>query len=68
MVDEKSTLIRLMERVKEVALRYVISKSESHEHELLQLLEMFNKKHNPKASDVSKTLDIVNNRRLIEII
>jgi len=32
------------------------------------LLDNYNKKYNPKATDVVKTTDIINNRRLIEIL
>lgn len=35
---------------------------------MLQLLDSYNKKYNPKALDVARTTDIINNRRLIEII
>lgn len=60
--------MRLVERIKESSLRFIIDKSESSEFELLQLLDNYNKKYNPKAVDVAKTTDIINNRRLIEII
>jgi hypothetical protein len=67
-VEEKNSLLRLIERIKESGLKYIIDKHESNEFELLQLLDNFNKKYNPKATDVVKTTDIINNRRLIEII
>ncbi len=67
-VEEKNALMRLVERIKESGLRFIIERSESSEFELLQLLDSYNKKYNPKALDVVRTTDIINNRRLIEII
>lgn len=45
-----------------------MEKSEASEAELLQLLDVYNKRYNPKAVDVAKTIDLIQNRRLIEII
>ena len=67
-VEEKNVLIRLIERLKDSALKYILDRNESSEFELLQLLDGYNKKYNPKALDVAKTTDVINNRRLIEII
>jgi len=60
--------VRLIERLKESSLKYIIDKSESNEFELLQLLDSYNKKYNLKATDVVKTTSLINNRRLIDII
>jgi hypothetical protein len=49
-------------------LKYIIEHSEANEFELLQLLDGYNKKNNPKATDVAKTTAVINNRRLIDII
>ena len=35
---------------------------------MLQQLNSFNKKYSPKSVDVAQTIDVINNRRLIEII
>lgn len=67
-IEEKNALVRLVERIKESSLRYIVEKSESSEFELLRLLDTYNKKHNPRAQDVSKTTEVINNRRLIQII
>lgn len=37
-VEEKNRLIRLIERIKESGLRYIVERSEANEFELLQLL------------------------------
>jgi len=34
----------------------------------LQQLSSYNKKYSPKSTDVTQTIDVINNRRLIEII
>jgi hypothetical protein len=67
-VEEKNSLLRLIERLKENALRYVVNPCEATEFELLQQLDSYNKRYNPKAADVGKTVEIIKNRRLIDII
>lgn len=67
-VEEKNQLLRLIERLKDSSLRYVLNRSEASELELLQQLEHYNRKYNPKALDVARTIDTINNRRLIQII
>lgn len=61
-------MIRFIEKMKESTLRYILNRNEVSEVEVLQLLENYNKKYNPKALDVARTIDTINNRRLIEII
>ena len=64
-VQEKNALMRLVERIKQSGLKFVVQKSQASEAQLLQLLDVYNKRYNPKAVDVARTIDLIQNRRLI---
>lgn len=67
-VEEKRALMKYTEKIKEMSLKFIADKNEVNEVELLQALDGYNRRYNPKSMDVSKTMDLINDRKLIEII
>jgi hypothetical protein len=64
-VEEKNSIIKNADKMKECCLKYLQDKTHENEYHLLQSLDSYNKRYHPKMTDVNATVELMNNRRLI---